>query len=81
MICDPPFNERAWGYEDLAADPRWEYGLPPRGESELAWVQHCLTHVKPGGLVAILMPAAAAAAVPANGSAATCCAPGRCGPW
>ncbi|MBE1566142.1 N-6 DNA methylase [Nonomuraea africana] len=60
VVCDPPFNERAWGYDELSGDPRWEYGLPPRGESELAWVQHCLTHVKPGGLVAILMPAAAA---------------------
>ncbi|WP_327109354.1 N-6 DNA methylase [Nonomuraea glycinis] len=60
VVCDPPFNERAWGYEELVGDPRWEYGLPPRGEPELAWVQHCLTHVKPGGLVAILMPPAAA---------------------
>ncbi|MFI7451839.1 N-6 DNA methylase [Nonomuraea sp. NPDC049714] len=60
VVCDPPFNERAWGYEELVGDPRWEYGLPPRGEPELAWVQHCLTHVSPGGLVAILMPPAAA---------------------
>ncbi|MDA0635792.1 N-6 DNA methylase, partial [Nonomuraea sp. MCN248] len=60
VVCDPPFNERAWGYEELVGDPRWAYGLPPRGEPELAWVQHCLTHVRPGGLVAILMPPAAA---------------------
>ncbi|MEU8247455.1 N-6 DNA methylase [Nonomuraea sp. NPDC048916] len=60
VVCDPPFNERAWGYEELTGDPRWEYGLPPRGEPELAWVQHCLTHVRPRGLVAILMPPAAA---------------------
>jgi hypothetical protein len=60
VVCDPPFNERAWGYQDLTGDPRWEYGLPPRGESELAWLQHCLAHVKPGGPVAILLPAAAA---------------------
>ncbi|TDD41334.1 SAM-dependent methyltransferase [Nonomuraea terrae] len=64
VVCDPPFNERAWGYEELTGDPRWEYGLPPRGESELAWVQHCLTHVRPGGLVAILMPPAAASRRP-----------------
>ncbi|MEV0066865.1 N-6 DNA methylase [Amycolatopsis sp. NPDC050768] len=60
VLCDPPFNERAWGHEELVGDPRWEYGLPPRGESELAWVQHCLARVKPGGTVAILMPGAAA---------------------
>ncbi|MEV0597508.1 HsdM family class I SAM-dependent methyltransferase [Nonomuraea cavernae] len=60
VVCDPPFNERSWGYEELTGDPRWEYGLPPRGEPELAWVQHCLTHVRPRGLVAVLMPPAAA---------------------
>ncbi|WP_020666954.1 N-6 DNA methylase [Amycolatopsis nigrescens] len=60
VVCDPPFNERAWGYDELTGDPRWVHGLPPRGESELAWVQHCLAHVRPGGKVAVLMPAAAA---------------------
>ncbi|GIH25709.1 SAM-dependent methyltransferase [Acrocarpospora phusangensis] len=60
VVCDPPFNERAWGHEELAGDPRWEYGLPPRGEPELAWVQHCLARVRPGGTVVILMPPAAA---------------------
>ncbi|HEX3588820.1 MAG TPA: N-6 DNA methylase [Pseudonocardiaceae bacterium] len=60
VLCDPPFHDRAWGYDELTSDPRWEYGLPPRGEPELAWVQHCLAHTRPGGQVAILMPAAAA---------------------
>jgi hypothetical protein len=60
VLCDPPFNERAWGHDELVGDARWEYGLPPRGEPELAWVQHCLAHVEPGGTVAILMPGAAA---------------------
>ncbi|WP_372671673.1 HsdM family class I SAM-dependent methyltransferase [Amycolatopsis kentuckyensis] len=60
VLCDPPFNERAWGHDELVGDARWEYGLPPRGEPELAWVQHCLAHVGPGGTVAILMPGAAA---------------------
>ncbi|ADJ50633.1 type I restriction system adenine methylase [Amycolatopsis mediterranei S699] len=60
VLCDPPFNERAWGHDELVGDARWEYGLPPRGEPELAWVQHCLAHVEPGGTVVILMPGAAA---------------------
>ncbi|WP_283133162.1 N-6 DNA methylase [Rhizohabitans arisaemae] len=64
VLCSPPFNERTWGYEELAGDPRWEYGLPPRGESELAWVQHCLAHVRPGGVVVVMMPTAAAARRP-----------------
>lgn len=60
VVCNPPFGDRSWGYEHLTSDPRWTYGTPPRGEPELAWVQHCLSHAKPGGHVAILMPAAAA---------------------
>ncbi|KAB8183661.1 N-6 DNA methylase [Microbispora catharanthi] len=64
VVCDPPFNERAWGHEDLVGDPRWQYGMPPRGEPELAWVQHCLAHVRPGGLAAVLMPGAAASRRP-----------------
>lgn len=60
VVCDPPFNERSWGYDELTSDPRWEYGLPPRGEPELAWAQHCLSRVKPGARVAIVMPAGAA---------------------
>ncbi|MEV6867691.1 N-6 DNA methylase [Streptosporangium subroseum] len=60
VLCNPPFSDRGWGYEELASDHRWEYGLPPRGESELAWVQHCLAHVRPGGTVVIMMPPSAA---------------------
>ncbi|MGI5163401.1 N-6 DNA methylase [Spirillospora sp. CA-253888] len=56
----PPFNDRNWGYDDLTADPRWEYGLPPRTEPELAWVQHALSHCRPGAPAIVLMPPAAA---------------------
>ncbi|MCM1964935.1 N-6 DNA methylase [Streptomyces sp. G1] len=61
VLCHPPFNERNWGHEELAYDPRWEYGLPARAESELAWVQHALAHLREGGTAVLLMPPAAAA--------------------
>lgn len=57
VLCDPPAQDRGWGLEDLAEDPRWVYGVPPRSESELAWVQHCLSRVVPGGSVVVLLPA------------------------
>ncbi|NEV85428.1 N-6 DNA methylase [Streptomyces tendae] len=57
-VGHPPFADRNWGYEDLTADPSWEYGIPPRGESELAWVQHTLAHTAPGASVALLLPPA-----------------------
>jgi transposase-like protein len=62
VVCNPPFADRNWGAEDAAGDlGRWEYGVPPRLESELAWVQHALWHARPGGTVVVLMPPAAAA--------------------
>lgn len=60
VLCNPPFNERDWGYEELAGDPRWEFGLPPRGEPELAWVQHALARTQHGGRAVMLIPAVVA---------------------
>ena len=56
VLCHPPFNERNWGHDELAYDPRWEYGFPARTESELAWVQHALAHLREGGTAVLLMP-------------------------
>ncbi|SNR52811.1 N-6 DNA Methylase [Haloechinothrix alba] len=60
VVCDPPFGYRDWGYEDLGVDPRWEYGFPVKNEPELAWLQHCLFHTRPGGTVVMLAPAGVA---------------------
>ncbi|WP_445395198.1 N-6 DNA methylase [Streptomyces sp. LE64] len=60
VLCHPPFNERNWGHDELAYDPRWEYGFPARTESELAWVQHSVAHLRDGGTAVLLMPPAAA---------------------
>ncbi|WP_435860990.1 N-6 DNA methylase [Streptomyces nigrescens] len=60
VLVHPPFNERNWGHDELAYDPRWEYGFPARTESELAWVQHALARLRPGGTAVLLMPPAAA---------------------
>ncbi|MFJ2024553.1 N-6 DNA methylase [Streptomyces sp. NPDC087897] len=61
VLCNPPANERDWGYEDLAADTRWVHGTPPRTEPELAWVQHCLARLRPGGSAVLLLPPTVAA--------------------
>ncbi|MGW1660405.1 N-6 DNA methylase [Streptomyces microflavus] len=60
VLCHPPFNDRNWGHDELAYDPRWEYGFPARTESELAWVQHALARLRTGGTAVLLMPPAAA---------------------
>ncbi|MFJ8807400.1 N-6 DNA methylase [Streptomyces sp. NPDC102490] len=60
VLCNPPFADRDWGHDELAYDPRWAYGVPPRFESELAWVQHALAHLEPGGHTVMLLPPALA---------------------
>lgn len=61
VVCEPPVGVREWGHDQLLIDPRWEFGVPPRGESELAWVQHCLAHTAPGGVAALILPPIVAA--------------------
>jgi hypothetical protein len=56
VVCDPPVSAPDWGREDLLLDPRWEFGVPTRAESELAWLQHCYAHTAPGGRVVVVMP-------------------------
>lgn len=60
VLCNPPYGVRDWGHDELAYDPRWAYGVPARAESELAWVQHALAHLTPGGHAVLLLPPATA---------------------
>lgn len=64
VLCQPPSGQRDWGYDELAYDPRWEYGMPPRAEAELAWVQHALARLRAGGTAVVLLPPAVAARRP-----------------
>ncbi|MBX9386931.1 N-6 DNA methylase [Streptomonospora nanhaiensis] len=61
VLCAPPTNQRDWGHEEIATDPRWSYGIPPRSEPELAWVQHAVAQLAPCGVAVMLLPPAIAA--------------------
>ncbi|MFF2303181.1 N-6 DNA methylase [Streptomyces sp. NPDC058128] len=60
VVCEPPVGIADWGREELLLDPRWEFGVPSRAESELAWLQHCYFHTAAGGQVVIVMPTSVA---------------------
>jgi predicted RNA methylase len=60
VVCNPPYGDRDWGHDELALDTRWAYGVPPRSEPELAWVQHALAHLAEGGQAVLLLPPATA---------------------
>lgn len=56
VVCDPPVGLTDWGRDTLMLDRRWEFGIPTKAESELAWLQHCYAHTAPGGRVVFVMP-------------------------
>ncbi|MEV0731915.1 N-6 DNA methylase [Polymorphospora sp. NPDC050346] len=60
LVSNLPFGLTNWGHEELTYDARWLYGVPPRTEPELAWAQHAIGHLKPGGRAVLLMPPSAA---------------------
>ncbi len=55
ILANPPFNVSDWGGERLADDKRWQYGAPPKGNANFAWVQHIVHHLKPGGVAGFVL--------------------------
>jgi len=55
VMANPPFNMKEWWNEKLAGDPRWQYGTPPQGNANFAWLQHMLYHLAPNGSMALLL--------------------------
>ncbi len=49
ILANPPFNVSDWGGERLTEDQRWQYGVPPKGNANFAWVQHIVHHLAPDG--------------------------------
>jgi len=49
IIANPPFNVSDWSGELLRTDGRWQYGTPPEGNANYAWIQHFMYHLAPSG--------------------------------
>ncbi len=49
IIANPPFNVSDWSGDLLRKDGRWQYGIPPTGNANYAWIQHFLYHLAPSG--------------------------------
>jgi type I restriction enzyme M protein len=47
VLANPPFNDSDWFRKD--DDVRWQFGVPPKGNANFAWVQHFIHHLAPGG--------------------------------
>ena len=55
ILANPPFNVSDWGGERLRDDKRWQYGAPPVGNANFAWVQHFLYHLAPRGTAGFVL--------------------------
>ena len=55
IMANPPFNLSDWGAEKLRDDVRWQYGVPPAGNANFAWLQHMIYHLAPGGRIGMVL--------------------------
>lgn len=55
IMANPPFNLSDWGADKLADDVRWQYGLPPAGNANFAWLQHMIYHLAPNGKIGMVL--------------------------
>ena len=55
IMANPPFNLSDWGADKLADDVRWQYGLPPAGNANFAWLQHMIYHLSPNGKIGMVL--------------------------
>lgn len=55
IIANPPFNVSDWSGEQLRGDARWQFGTPPPGNANFAWLQHFVYHLAPTGKAGVVL--------------------------
>lgn len=55
ILANPPFNVSDWGGERLRDDVRWQFGVPPVGNANYAWLQHIYHHLAPNGTAGVVL--------------------------
>jgi type I restriction enzyme M protein len=55
VLANPPFNDSDWRGELLRDDKRWQFGIPPAGNANFAWVQHFIHHLAPTGMAGFVL--------------------------
>lgn len=55
IMANPPFNLSGWGADKLKDDVRWQYGMPPAGNANFAWLQHMIYHLAPNGKIGMVL--------------------------
>jgi len=56
VVSNPPYSQ-AWNPVDKETDPRYAgYGIAPKGKADYAFLMHHLYHIKPDGIMTIVLP-------------------------
>lgn len=55
ILANPPFNVSDWGGEQLREDSRWQYGVPPVGNANYAWLEHFVSKLSPRAVAGIVL--------------------------
>lgn len=55
ILANPPFNISDWGGDRLREDARWQFGVPPVGNANYAWLQHIHWHLAPNGTAGVVL--------------------------
>lgn len=56
VVSNPPYSQK-WDPSNKEADPRYSrFGLAPKGKADFAFLLHDLYHIKPDGIMAIVLP-------------------------
>lgn len=56
VVSNPPYSQK-WDSSNKATDPRYSrFGLAPKTKADFAFLLHDLYHVKPGGIMTIVLP-------------------------
>lgn len=56
VVSNPPYSQK-WDPQHKEADPRYaRFGLAPKSKADYAFLLHDLYHLKPGGIMAIVLP-------------------------
>lgn len=56
VVSNPPYSQN-WDPSNKEADPRYSrFGLAPKGKADYAFLLHDLYHVKPNGIMTIVLP-------------------------
>ena len=56
VVSNPPYSQ-PWNPEGKDSDPRYsEYGLAPKSKADYAFLLHDLYHIKPDGIMTIVLP-------------------------